>query len=238
MVAILSWSQCVKDSDMVGVLFVLNRGKYLNKLSVFSPVPSNDISRLKYFNLYHISWIRYNVIDWECPMCINFIRIIYKMNFTNIYRWMYCWYQLIIICSEATDGGGVQLPILLRHDTDLKISVHYDVVIMGAMASQITSLTIDYSTVYSGADQRKHQSSAPLAFVRGIHRGPGNSPHKWPVTRKMFLFDDVIMNYSAIVGKLQESEPHTCFNEIRTTNTEIDLMWSCIYGCYFGFNTW
>ena len=64
---------------------------------------------------------------------------------------------------------------------------------MGAMASQITSLTIVYSTVYSGADQRKHQSSPSPAFVRRIHRGPVNSPHKWPVTRKMFLFDDVIM---------------------------------------------
>ena len=67
---------------------------------------------------------------------------------------------------------------------------------MGTMASQITSLTIVYSTVYSGADQRKHQSSASLAFVRGIHRGPVNSPPKWPVTRKMFPFDDVIMLYT------------------------------------------
>ena len=46
---------------------------------------------------------------------------------------------------------------------------------------------------YSDADQRKHQSSASLAFVRRIHRGPVNFPHKWPVTRKMFPFDDVIM---------------------------------------------
>ena len=66
---------------------------------------------------------------------------------------------------------------------------------MGAIASQITSLTIVYSTVYSDADQRKHQSSASLAFVRGIHRWPVNSPHKWLVTRKMFPFDDVIMLY-------------------------------------------
>ena len=70
--------------------------------------------------------------------------------------------------------------------------LHYGDVIMDTMASQITSLTIVYSTVYSGADQRKHQSSASLAFVRGIHRGPVNSPHK--VTRKMFPFDDVIMS--------------------------------------------
>ena len=65
---------------------------------------------------------------------------------------------------------------------------------MCAMTSQITSLTIVYSTVYSCADQRKHQSSALLAFVRGNHRGPVNSPHKCPVSRKMFPFDDVIMS--------------------------------------------
>ena len=62
---------------------------------------------------------------------------------------------------------------------------------MSTMASQITSLAIVYLTIYSG--QRKHQSSASLAFVRRIHRWPVNSPHKWPVTRKMFSFDDVTM---------------------------------------------
>ena len=70
---------------------------------------------------------------------------------------------------------------------------HYDDVTMMAIASPITSHTIVYSAVYSGAHQRKHQSSASLAFVWGIHRGPVNSPHKWPVTREMFPFDDVIM---------------------------------------------
>ena len=75
----------------------------------------------------------------------------------------------------------------------IKCPSHYDDVIMSAIASQITSLTIVYSTVYPGADQSKHQSSASLAFVRGINRGPVNSPPKWPVTRKMFPFDDVIM---------------------------------------------
>ena len=65
---------------------------------------------------------------------------------------------------------------------------------MGAIASQITSLTIVYQIVYSDAGQRKHQSSASLALVRGIHRGPVNSTHKGPATRKMFPFDDVIMD--------------------------------------------
>ena len=70
---------------------------------------------------------------------------------------------------------------------------HYNDVIMSTIAFQITSLTIVYSAAYSGADQRWHQSSASLAFVWGIHRWPVNSPHKRPVTRKMFPFDDVIM---------------------------------------------
>ena len=70
---------------------------------------------------------------------------------------------------------------------------HDDDVTMSAMASQITSLTIVYSTVHSDPDQRKPQTSASLAFVREIHQGPVNSPHKWPVTRKMSPFDDVIM---------------------------------------------
>ena len=55
---------------------------------------------------------------------------------------------------------------------------------MSTMASQITGVSIVYSTVYSGTNQRKHQRSASLVFERGIHRWPVNSPHKRPVTRK------------------------------------------------------
>ena len=66
---------------------------------------------------------------------------------------------------------------------------------MSAMASQITGVSIVCSTVCSGAGQRKHQSSASMAFVKGIHRcrWPMDSPHKGPVTQKMLSFDDVIM---------------------------------------------
>ena len=67
---------------------------------------------------------------------------------------------------------------------------------MGAIASLITSLTIVYSTVYSDADQRKHQSSASLTFVGKIHR------HKWPVTRKMFPLDNVIMSTNYTILKV------------------------------------
>ena len=98
------------------------------------------------------------------------------------------------------DNKETELAGSVRAYGRYRLCPHYDDVIMGAMASQITSLTIVYSTVHSGADQRKHQSSASLAFVRGIHRGPVNSPHKWPVTRKMSPFDDVIMPSCFTVG--------------------------------------
>ena len=83
---------------------------------------------------------------------------------------------------------------LLVSQTSLHLLMgHYNDVIMGTIMSQITSLTIVYWAVYSGANQRKHQRFTSLAFVRGIHRGPVNSLHKWPVTQKIFPFDDVIM---------------------------------------------
>ena len=96
---------------------------------------------------------------------------------------IFMWALMILVCYIN------DTPLWWRHDME----THSGDVIMGTMASEITSLTIVYSTVYSDVDQNKHQSSASLAFVRGIHRGPMNSPHKWPVTRKMFPFDDVIM---------------------------------------------
>ena len=86
---------------------------------------------------------------------------------------------------------SIETEVEICHKSRPSCYFHYNNVIMSSIASQITSLTIVYSTVYSDADQRKHQSSASLAFV---YRGPVNSPHKWPVTRKMFPFDDVIMS--------------------------------------------
>ena len=73
---------------------------------------------------------------------------------------------------------------------------HYSEVILGTVVSQITSISIVYSTICSGTDQRKHQSSASLAFVRRIHWWPLNSPHKGPVSWKMFPFDDIIIDLS------------------------------------------
>ena len=91
----------------------------------------------------------------------------------------------------STVWSPYQLVIVTVPDLKILEMLHYSDVIMSAIAPQITSVTIVYSTVYSGVDERKHQSSASLAFVWGIHRRPVNSPHKGPSTRKMFPFDDV-----------------------------------------------
>ena len=124
--------------------------------------------------------------------------------------------QMLFICNGLnilTDD----IVVYLSHTRS-----YYDDVIMGMMASLITSRTIVYSTVCSDANQRKHQSSAPLAFVRGIHRGPGNSPHKWPVTRKMSPFDDIIMEISSTYH-LTSSVRHTKSQRLNVSRLVLQL---------------
>ena len=123
-----------------------------------------------------------------------------------------CWfspYHLNLLDQQWDNHTNMIIPstvrcvcarFLLKFIQYYRAYSHYNNVIMSLIACQITSLTIVYSIVYSDADQRKHQSSASLAFVRGIHRGPVNSPHKGPVTRKLFPFDDVIMICQWIVA--------------------------------------
>ena len=97
----------------------------------------------------------------------------------------------------------MRIPILSRrhfytetvpdHVDSFSAWYHHSGDIISAMTTKIIGVSILYSSVCSAADQGKHQSSASLAFVKGIHRWPGNSPHKGKVTPKMFQFDDVIM---------------------------------------------
>ena len=78
---------------------------------------------------------------------------------------------------------------------------------MSAMAPQITGLMVLFSTVYSDADQRKYQSSASLAFVRGIHRWPVPMTGVWTAKKasnaEKFPFDDVIMIHSWFMNMAQ-----------------------------------
>ena len=101
-----------------------------------------------------------------------------------------CFHLMTSSWDHAAMAVHCRVSMDYRIHTVYYVRIHYNDAIMGVMASQITSLTIVYSTVYSGADQRKYHSSASLAFVRGSV----NSRHKWPVTRTIFPFDDVIMS--------------------------------------------
>ena len=102
---------------------------------------------------------------------------------------------------------------------------------MGTIASQITSLTIVYSTVYSSTIQRKHQSSASLAFVRGFHRWPVISPHRWPVPRKMYPFDGVIMNTFGIYSPKDFNNPVTCSTMVNCNGFRL-LLAATLNVCY------
>ena len=121
------------------------------------------------------------------------------------------WLRLLIVTSklfrmdranDIFEWWSCDAIMTSRHEHTPRVIVRlirgdYGDVIMGVIASQITSLSIIYSNAHSDADQGKHQSSASLAFVRGIHRRPVNFPHKWPATRKIFPSDDVIMEISS-----------------------------------------
>ena len=77
---------------------------------------------------------------------------------------------------------------------------------------------------------RKHQNSASLAFVRGIHRGPLNSPHKWPVTRKTLPFDDVIMMiigpHKTTTYHLPIEKPHEIWRKVAMLYRRLIFGWA------------
>ena len=96
-------------------------------------------------------------------------------------------------CLLLTNSSPPSPAYICVSELSQNFSIQYSDVIMGTMASQITSVSIVYSTICSGTDQRKHQSSVSLAFLREIHRWLVNSPHKGPVRTKMFPCDEDIM---------------------------------------------
>ena len=94
------------------------------------------------------------------------------------------------LCGETTDDRSIMREAFLCHDAMRDPSSNYTDDNMSVMTSQIAGVSMVCSTVCSGTNQRKHQSSVSLAFVRGIHR--------WQVPPRdskaeNFQFDDVII---------------------------------------------
>ena len=140
-----------------------------------------------WFNAF--SWMKFFHISFY--LCIYLTHIPQKVTRNGLYDaykdWLnffkcilVCWLRLIFSATVTLQITALRWRHNERHDV------------------AITSLTIVCSSIYSGADQGKHQSSASLAFVWGIHWWPVNSPHKGPVTRRMFPFDDVIMGDASL----------------------------------------
>ena len=97
------------------------------------------------------------------------------------------------------------------------------------MTSQITSLMIVYASIYSGADEINHQSSAFLAFVRGIHRWSANFPHKGPTLRKMSPFDDVIITETCHVSYMgKQCILLSAWRSILVVSCSVQLLITCI----------
>ena len=119
--------------------------------------------------------------------CSYTIHSCLSINITN--SWLIhgsiCQYASVLLHLCIIVPDPVKLSTIRIHIPNPNNKAHYSDIIMGAMASQITSLRIN-STVYSGANQRKHQSSASLAFVRGIHRSPMNSRTNGQLRGKSF----------------------------------------------------
>ena len=150
-------------------------------------------------NIYIYSTVsRFVPSQWETSLQSNGVSHWQGANLriSPVYIYIY-----IYLCKDLTVAvklWDIYLNIYIVNKTDCVWYQaqppvhHYHDVIMSATSSQIISLTIVYSTIYSGTDQT-HISSTSLAFVWGIHRWLVNSPHKGPVTQKMFPFDDVIM---------------------------------------------
>ena len=143
-------------------------------------------------------WLSYSPTYYRCIRGDLFLGVVFVLLWLYWYwilwvLWCFClytsglFYSLIVIVvsevalknmGESTAIKRITMTLTNSHfwwwcrNMPSKINQnHYNDVIMGAKASQITSLTIVYSIVCSDADQRKHQSSALLAFVWVIHRG-------------------------------------------------------------------
>ena len=123
-----------------------------------------------------------NVIVWLLLYFTTVVRVnSFRMYCDSFFSWnayaTYIWHifgSSLCVCLQMISHDAAPNVSIVRALPTTYICIeghcsHYNDVVMGVMASQITSLTIVYSTVYSGADKKQHQSTASLAFVRGIH---------------------------------------------------------------------
>ena len=189
----------VSASSLISLVLKNNGGKtyWINFPDVLKTITNILLNYRRFLITYRVIFNFKSFIDYffSC-FDIRFHAWLYNLihlSFSQV-SWLISYlYPIISEMQQQMDNVNslYEQTSIIRQDS--VIQLYYSDVIMGSMTSLITSVSIVNSTVNSGADQTKHQSSASLAFVWGIHRWSVNSPHKEPVTRKMFPFVDVIM---------------------------------------------
>ena len=143
-----------------------------------------------------------------------------------------CWPRFLLLCDVTWSHtcrvlkAVVSLGNGVTHIASRKF-FHYADVIMSAMASQITGLTIVYSIFIQAQIKENIKAPRHWPFVWGIHRRPVNSPHKRPVTRKMLPFDDVIMSkFFVSLRQLLENVNHFIFDYFIFYISYVLIAWS------------
>ena len=111
--------------------------------------------------------------------------------------------NVILWCWMCMGGCNILHFVIRFHELVIIILYIYGSLLHAKQLSKQSTSLGGCCGVYSGADQRKPQSSASLAFVWEIHRWAVNSPHKWLVMQKMFPFDDVIMLWPDLIIRMK-----------------------------------
>ena len=183
-----TWTHLIVENCALRKSFLFQDWQYLRRI-IYQFMKANHLYT---YNIQDPSLVQ---TYWYTGTCKNAVLLSMKMFFSvclshccffSIHismpsRFDYCWsLELHKLNLYNTIMMGLPIIIIIPRnmlmftlikDNNLPTSYrHYNDFIMSAMASQITSVSMVRSTVCSGADQRKHQSSASLAFVRGIHR--------------------------------------------------------------------
>ena len=131
------------------------------------------------------------VVTFRSRLSSHYICCVFREDIKQILRFRTCQSLILFMIFCIFERSYASEEFMIKRIWPL---THYSDVIMSVMASQITNVSIVCSTVCSSTDQWKQESYASLAFVSGIHhRWPIYFPHKGPVIRKIFPFDNVIM---------------------------------------------
>ena len=156
-----SWQLCIYDYRIWWKIWLLP--KFTSEVQLSEIVNKRNVV-LGYYSAYHALMSATWIYSMPCVHLLFFLHYVKVTNKPNVAGYAYCTIVVYVVSILVTI-------IKKKSNHSENDSHHCNDVIMGAITSQITSLTIIYSTVYSDADHRKHQSSASLAFARGIHRG-------------------------------------------------------------------